>query len=80
MLIRIGASDPMKGATLAALPVSSRSAAGATGPPRGAHDNRQKAWRKTSAWFSVTPAEVVTTFRLSPHVPKRVAPLEASSL
>jgi hypothetical protein len=34
-------------------------------------------WRKTSAWLSVTPAAVVTTFRLSPQVTKRRDPFDA---
>jgi hypothetical protein len=34
-------------------------------------------WRKTSAWFSVIPAAVVTTLRLSPQLTKRRDPFDA---
>src|SRR6266496_90728 len=34
-------------------------------------------WRKTSAWFSVIPAAVVTTLRLSPQLTRRRDPFDA---
>jgi hypothetical protein len=37
----------------------------------------QYLWRKTSAWFSVTPAAVVTMLRLSPQLTNRRDPFDA---